>query len=598
MLSTISREVQQSTLGKFKFTMECNKDFRFEVSISKDAYKSKEETNAAIMGDNEGRVQRKNLGLKDKLCFKTQTVTPQELLDLALHGYTFCHPHSGFPSYNPQTHTVYLRKDGYYTLAAKSDQYFCGSSIVVIDIDETNYESARQFVSQLSMTPTFWYTSISNLTKDKNGDGKLDARQRIGYAFNQKIEDKYFFRYVSSLVHHQVELDTNEEIKDKCGLKCSQYFNGTNIEDPSVNTDYGISNIIYSLSDFDVTAKGFLDFLDRNCDYKPSSLTDQVRYDINMRKCALFPHKEDYTCPLSSSLSSSTYNVLEWGKSAQHNCKITDDDFDIRMIKSEAMHNFEDFRQKNKPVYHYTFRKERPNDWLMLGDVKYQLCDDEYLEVPWIVKKIGVGKGRHYILLCRGVLRRLMEPNITPTALLYNLICDREWFCDNSDGEITTKALMNIVKQCFAYDVDELKVVYKDVYDYAREKCKNKEFIIHYSSRGKIRANSLAKELRWQFLDQVYDPKRSERENLKMLEKNDCGKKVGFTSSALYRYCKARGIKGKSAQVKDKMELFKQLHNDYMSLREEVEFLKANGLPISMTTLRNYIKRLKEEQAA
>ena len=83
-----------------------------------------------------------------------------------------------------------------------------------------------------------------------------------------------------------------------------------------------------------------------------------------------------------------------------------------------------------------------------------------------------------------------------------------------------------------------------------------------------------------------------------MLEKNDCGKKVGFTSSALYRYCKARGIKGKSAQVKDKMELFKQLHNDYMSLREEVEFLKANGLPISMTTLRNYIKRLKEEQAA
>ena len=91
MLSTISREVQQSTLGKFKFTMEINKDFRFEVSISKDAYKSKAETNAAIMGDNEGRVQRKNLGLKDKLCFKTQTVMPQELLDLALHGYTFCH---------------------------------------------------------------------------------------------------------------------------------------------------------------------------------------------------------------------------------------------------------------------------------------------------------------------------------------------------------------------------------------------------------------------------------------------------------------------------------------------------------------------------
>ena len=39
---------------------------------------------------------------------------------------------------------------------------------------------------------------------------------------------------------------------------------------------------------------------------------------------------------------------------------------------------------------------------------------------------------------------------------------------------------MNIVKQCFAYDVDELKVVYKDVYDYAREKCKNKASDLRY----------------------------------------------------------------------------------------------------------------------
>ena len=29
------------------------------------------------------------------------------------------------------------------------------------------------------------------------------------------------------------------------------------------------------------------------------------------------------------------------GKSAQHNCKITDDDFDIKMIKSEAIHNID-----------------------------------------------------------------------------------------------------------------------------------------------------------------------------------------------------------------------------------------------------------------
>ena len=40
----------------------------------------------------------------------------------------------------------------------------------------------------------------------------------------------------------------------------------------------------------------------------------------------------------------------------------------------------------SKNVYHIisTFLKEKPNDCSMLIDVKSQLCDDEYLEIPYI----------------------------------------------------------------------------------------------------------------------------------------------------------------------------------------------------------------------
>ena len=45
-----------------------------------------------------------------------------------------------------------------------------------------------------------------------------------------------------------------------------------------------------------------------------------------------------------------------------------------------------------KNIYHIisTFLKEKHNDWSMLIYVKYQLWDDEYLEVPWNVNNIYV----------------------------------------------------------------------------------------------------------------------------------------------------------------------------------------------------------------
>lgn len=575
--------------------MECNKDFRFEVSISKDAYKSKEETNAATASGDEGKARRKALGLTNKICFKEQAVNAEQLLEQILEGHTFCYLFGGFP---PNTdEKTYVRKDGYFTMSGKADRFFKGTYIVGVDIDDTTYESAEEFISKLSLQPTFWYTTLSNKQKDKNKDGILDARFRMMFVFDRIIGDKYFFRYVSSVIHHLIEKDTQEKITDPCGKSCSQYFNGTYYDAPNLIVDFDITNQIYSLSDFNITTNGYLDFLNKNCEYKDQSLTPLIKKDIQFRRCALLSKSNVYITNTPTTLP---LHPSALDKSAHQKQNSTVVEFDMRLITSYYNFSFDEFRKRNSHYHHYVYRTERVDGWEYFKDIKYQRCNEDYIELLWICEKIPIGGHRPTIILQRAVLRRIMEPSMTPTDLLYNLILDREWNFVNTDDKLSLQKLKDIVKVCFTYNIEELKVAYKDVIDFTREKCCKKKFIIHWTCQGKIKANSLAKEMRWEFLDSIYDRTKSVDENLQIFKDSslDVELDVGLTRSTLYNYCRSRSIYVRETKKEERMRKFKQLHNDYMSLREEVEFLKANGLPISMTTLRNYIKRLKEEQAA
>ena len=592
MLSTISREVQQSTLGKFKFTMEINTDFRFEVSISKDAYKSKEETNAATASGDEGKARRKALGLTNKICFKEQEVTVEQLLERVLEGHTFCYRFGEFP---PNTdEKTYVRKDGYFTMSGKADCFFKGSYVVGVDIDDTAYESAEEFISKLSLQPTFWYTTLSNKQKDKNKDGILDARFRMMFVFDRIIEDKYFFRYVSSVIHHLIEKDSQEKITDPCGKSCSQYFNGTNYDDSNLTVDFGISNIIYSFSDFQISDSGYLDFLNQNCKYK--SLTPEIKMDIQIRKCILLSNVDRYN---TNNKTTTQRNLLKLDKSIQPRKAISDADFDMRMIVSFKNNSFDVFWKKNRYFHHYVYRVEREDGWEYFKDIKYQRCDENYLELPWIKNPIPIGGHRPLVMLSRAVLRRIIEPSMTPTDLLYNLILDREWNFVNTDNKLSLDRMKQIVKDCFAYSVEELKVMYKPMIDNVRERCCKKKFIIHWTCKGKIRANTLAKELRWEFLDSIYDRTKSVDENLQIFKDSDLDTEldIGLSRSTLYTYCESRDIHARESKREARKQRFFVLHKDGMSLREEVAYLAEKGLKASPPTISKWIKELKKEKS-
>lgn len=307
--------------------MMVSSESQFMVSVSKDIYVNKLQTTAAINSREEGRKARKECGLKDKLCFKEQTVTPSSLLGLALEGHTFCHLFGNFTP--PPPKTTYLRTDGYFTMGGKCGQFFQGSYFIGVDIDNTKY-TPQEFADQLRLKPTLWYTSLSHLQKDKNGDGQLDSRFRLIYIFDSLIQDKYYFRYCASKLYKMIEDDTQEEIEDKCGLSCCQYFNGTYIHSDEIKSDYGLTNSIYSLDDIQVSNEGYLNYLRINCEYK--SLDKVKRKEIKDRILTLLSQSDLG----QTNHQENTHLISEWNKNGRSDDE-EDIDLDQQMITADYL---------------------------------------------------------------------------------------------------------------------------------------------------------------------------------------------------------------------------------------------------------------------
>lgn len=557
--------------------MYLDKDFIFPVSISKDAYETKEQITAAIAAGEEGKQLRKDAGLAEKVSFRQDSVTPGKLLNYALGGYTFC---ALFSNFMPNTKDVtYVRTDGCFTMSGKADVFFAGSYFVGVDIDETQYNATEELINALTFRPTFWYTSLSNQQVDLETGEYLGLRMRLIYVFDTRIDDKYYFRYCSYKVHSQIESDLKEEIKDKCGMKCAQYFNGTNRNHPGIKLGYGVSNIIYSLSDFNVNSNDYLDFLYNKCHYK--NLTQKQKKDIKERICLI-----------SSQVSiigrtKDTHNINLGIFQTVNSVKIR---FSDAMIKDSISLSWDDFYKRYIHQYRYIYRTEKEVWNTFDNDILYQECDLGYLELPWIPHTLTDGHHRRSTLFHRAWLRRVICPSISPDELLFNLFIDRERFFDNTDKVLSNGLLMKKVRECFETPINILMKQYKDYFDSVLERSSRKKIILHYSSRGRINANKLRKELRWRILDKAYDTSLTVADNLVNL--SDEVMEIG--RSTIYRYLRDRGVaKKKSGDVK--YERFRILHQEGLSLRKERELLKSNGLPLGAQTISCYRSRLSSE---
>ena len=204
--------------------MKNDNNFVFSVSLSVDSYQDKKDALESIATQ---ALAKKN-GHKKKMSFLETTTTVDGFISSITAGHTYCGGIFRLQEDYTETFTTkdggkykctpYYKDDSSLKAQFKSDRNFTFGQVISIDIDGTRFNDPELYVQNLTLKPTFYYTSPSD-----NPQGL--RKFRIVYVFSMPL-NKDGYELATKAIHKQAEQDTWEAIKDNCGERFSQYFNG------------------------------------------------------------------------------------------------------------------------------------------------------------------------------------------------------------------------------------------------------------------------------------------------------------------------------------------------------------------------------------
>lgn len=517
-------------------TMEVKCNFKFRVNVSNDYYVKKTDASACLSKDG-----AKSIG-KVKMAFREQVVTVDEFLQYALNGYAFCNlfhfdtnQSYWFETGNGQRYqTTPLYKNGKnkgcMRIEFKSDRFFIGAQTVFVDIDLTRFELIPEYLACLTYKPTCVYMSYSDkLEKDK----VTSRRFRMVYVFD-RIMGKDDLNVISRTITDSIIRDTGEPMKDDCGTRVSQYFNGV-----YGNEECYVSDCIYSRLDF------------------PDSLPE---VEVVMPEK---PTKE----------------------------KKPEVEFDSQLLHDMGTMDYETFMHYYSWKYRYIYKTQK-DEWI---DGLYQLTDDSYIQLWWVRERIKDGHHRRRTLSKFACLRRLMEPDIDQDTLLFNMFVDLHRFIDNSDGIITIETLKRRVKSVVKMSQEELED-YCD-YEIGYWKEHRPKFIYHPSAFNKTQrmTGKITTVIRYSEIDGKYDRTRSVKENAETLNIPErslyryCQERGIEKNPAKGMTYKQQREANREARL-DKKARFVMLYDPSLSLGQNREKMMKEGLKLSKNTIREWSK--------
>jgi hypothetical protein len=550
--------------------MEVRTDYKFQASVSTDAFVDKTISSAMIGAT---KKNPKNREIREEYGFvpnrgvgyKEGTFTPQELLSKLTEGHVICQ------LFAPPSNRI--RKDGSFGSSEKNNYNFKGAYFIGVDIDDTKYRTAEEFIKKLELKPTFYYTSYNN---QKNGFG---ARFRMVYVFNQAIITPFLFRYFSLKLHTKIEKDTKEKIKDKCGLNCSQYFNGTNWHSKDIVFSYGITNYIYSLSDLSPSKDDILFFLDNNCFYKKTLNfyeEGEIRYLRNI--------------VLNSNLLHTCFS--DWQKNEHYFCDDIKMECSQTLISDMSRLTYDEFMKYNRHRFCYFYRIEK-DEWTNFNDkVKYQYVDENYFSLYYNVSKICDGQGRRKKLYQRMCLRRLMKPSVDADTLLFNAYEDLHRFFDNDSKSvsnvITIDELVKNVETVMIKDIGEIEKDLSEIIEYLKSKRPKGGRIYKFNGKTEVgERNTIIKNVRWTMIAENYDCFYSLKNNIQILKTMG----IDVSDRTLHRFCDEYDISTKGEYDKILMKYY----NFKFSQRRNLAMLTEMGFKISLGKLNKLVKQYTDE---
>ena len=479
----------------------------------------------------------KNLIKWNSVEYQRQSITVAEFGQLIKKGHCFCHS--------------FKTKEQVFGLSETKDRNFLSADMVFIDIDDSDVEM-NDFVGRLYKKPTLYYTTPNNHTEKSN----YKYRFRLCYLFSLPIYTVETYHSLYDGIAESIKKDIQEvEIKDNCGRTPSQQFSGN----AKAECELYVTDNVFSHSDFP--------FLNNN---------------------ALF----------SSSLSISNGKLLKSAKKDNdavievEDLVIADRGF-ISDVNSLSPYDLIDkYRTKYRYFTHTELHYQDgyaliPSDYQEIFRQKYMdsFIKDNGDEIKFsVVKKLRDGDNRRKKLYIAGLIMKKILPSITFEHLLYNLICERTYYYDNSDRVLSNKVLANIARNVVNTPLEKIQLQSKRK---KRKFCVDKSYCAMLGISPNAMKNKVRKMLKDEEIGNVYDTSLSVTKNLAAFK--EMGINIG--KSKLYQWCKENGIntKGMKSNVCN--------HDIYAELEEVTRYYFIARTFKEKRELRIIISKLRRELA-
>lgn len=464
--------------------------YNIQFSKSVESYTDKTDVGAAIGPVNDATLKavRERYGRKKnhKISFKPQKGTPWDLYQLCLDGHTFCHVFEGFPQSGINgtgQHVTYLRKDGSFSMSAKSNEFFRAAWCLVADMDYTSAPSIACFIDALPLKPTFWYSTFSHTPQS--------PRFRLVYCLHSPITDADDYRRCAKGLS-QLIISCTGDVPDPCTENVAQYFNPTNQQNPLLCIEHGFTGNTYPVQDF----RNLYDTYFKN---NPTTTTQHTHYLSILGNPA----------------------PVEVDEAMMH---------DIDRL------DYAQFLFRYAPHYNYFYMPDM--GWWI--DDEYQWTWPGWFKLPFYPNPITDGHHRRHKVFLRMCLRRILNPQATADQLVFCARVDVARQFDESDGVFNSDYYRRNVLKAMSYTLDEIEEKLSDTLAFLRGLAPKDGIILR---PGLVSAPSQAhtrkKEIKYRLIDTLYNPSLPPRQNLAVLQQQ---LPFPLSQSVLYRYTKERGI--------------------------------------------------------
>ena len=516
-----------------------NENFELTLNISVDGYKDKKEATDCLTLKGAKQYNKKTLAWLEK------KISLNDFIGYISSGHSFTGLYNlAFgdlrdDKYGVSRDTFYTKPKDYRFGALKNqfktNENWKSSQVCWIDVDDTNFTEYSELIDKLQHKPTLLYSTFSDGIEK---GGKKSRRFRLVYVFDTQLNEETWKAVSESLLEEYTNC-TGEEA-DVCTTRIAQLMNG------SSNPDIYNSSFIYSIFDF-----GYYKFL-------PGFKEEKTTIDLLKENTSL---SEEYK-------------------------------LDENLVNDINTLDYSSFMKKYSRVYGLIYRTEK-EEWKNYGIYQYQETDDDFLSLWWFKEKLKDGEHRRQTILNRAFQMRIIKPEASINEILFNLVREREWFYDNSDGQLGTSVLVNRAKLVFKKDDLE-----KNLKEQNRwiQRCKKErpDFIVRVNKDFKIGntvpqniINEIGKIIRWEKIGNYINPNLSVKENLEILKNNG----IEVCEKTIYNYLKENNMNTKE----EKIELFKKMYNPELSSRENAKIMTENGLEINYKTVQRWASKIESD---